>query len=972
MDFSLDGSHVAFETNGALVPEDRDFTQDVYEHSGGVTRIVSVGDLAGSGVFNAYLGDVSEDGTKIFFSTAETLVAADEDRGNRDVLERSGGNTELISTGPQGDGDHDATFNDASADGSRVVFTTGETLLAEDTDTAADVYERASGATTLVSTGPVDGAGGIDATFNAAARHGGRVVFHSFEQLVPEDSDTTPDLYARTAGTTTLVSTGPTDDGGGVWPTFKRASEDASVVLFTTNEQLVAEHTPGQTGYYRRSGSQTDLIVMYPASNLTSAPFVLSGDGSHVFFTTKSAHVPEDVDDDADIYGWHGGTTELVSTGPGDTHTAFARTPVPSFDGERVFFQSSEPLIPGDADGFHEDLFERFGGTTTQVSPPGGGISDTVAAVNPAGDQLLVSSIRPLVSADTDGNRADLYLFTSSAGMSFMPAFLSNAQTASPTPPAESQTQAAALTVSPSTGNGKLAMEIVDQGRRIATVEPDGTGFSYVTGADPNSGGPAWSPDGSRLGFWSGNSTEQNSRIGTVEPDGENRTWMSESSQSFGASYPAWSPDGQTIAFLWRPAPFSSCAGIATTRVDGTESKIVVPPGLPCDKRELAWSPHGDTFLVSALEPGQAAEIYSIRPDEIEATRLTDETGPARTRTGPPTGRRSPTRAMPSCGWTPTDRTAPSWPTVLRRRGRPIEPSWPTWAAARSRSNPCSLTRPAAGRSSPRRPRSATSTGSRFPAGRRATRVPRAPRRCSSRWCRLIRQCGAPNRTHGPPLSSPSCNPPVQSSDHLTVGTADSNGQPTSLKSSLQLETLTGNPSTPADEADVAITSVPGRTLPRGDRAVRRRRALRLHGPAAGPLPGPLDRPPEPARTCHHHPGPDAGRADRVRRHAFVPGRLGLHGCHDPRRIVPGAVPEGKRSNWQLDQVMVFDGGSDGDPATGPPRGRSEHVVRRSGRLRSLAAALRGTPAASSRGGAASRARPLPARSRRRAGRSPA
>jgi hypothetical protein len=37
-------------------------------------------------------------------------------------------------------------------------------------------------------------------------------------------------------------------------------------------------------------------------------------------------------------------------------------------------------------------------------------------------------------------------------------------------------------------------------------------------------------------------------------------------------------------------------------------------------------------------------------------------------------------------------------------------------------------------------------------------------------------QCTAPNRTHGPPLAFPSCNPPVQASDFLTVGTPDANG----------------------------------------------------------------------------------------------------------------------------------------------------------------------------------------------------
>ena len=33
--------------------------------------------------------------------------------------------------------------------------------------------------------------------------------------------------------------------------------------------------------------------------------------------------------------------------------------------------------------------------------------------------------------------------------------------------------------------------------------------------------------------------------------------------------------------------------------------------------------------------------------------------------------------------------------------------------------------------------------------------------------------CAAPNRTHGPPLAFPSCNPPVQSSTALTIGSPD-------------------------------------------------------------------------------------------------------------------------------------------------------------------------------------------------------
>ena len=223
-------------------------------------------------------------------------------------------------------------------------------------------------------------------------------------------------------GVTTLVSTGPTDNGLGT-STFLRASEDASVVLFRTYNRLVPAHTStSQTGYYRRAGSQTDLIVTYPASNLTEAPLVLSGDGSHVFYTTKSPHVPEDLDGDADVYGWHDGVTELISTGPGDTHTTFAEGARSSFDGERVFFGSREPLVPGDADGLSGDVFERSGGTTFQITPPGLGPTDGIAALSRDGARLLLSSSRPLVAADTDGARRDIYLFSRSAPFGSMSA----------------------------------------------------------------------------------------------------------------------------------------------------------------------------------------------------------------------------------------------------------------------------------------------------------------------------------------------------------------------------------------------------------------------------------------------------------------------------------------------------------------------------------------------------------------------
>ena len=81
-----------------------------------------------------------QDGTHVFFETYESLVSADTD-ANTDVYERYGGGTELLSAGASGgNGAFDANFRAVSPDGNRVFFRTAESLLAADTDSAPDVY----------------------------------------------------------------------------------------------------------------------------------------------------------------------------------------------------------------------------------------------------------------------------------------------------------------------------------------------------------------------------------------------------------------------------------------------------------------------------------------------------------------------------------------------------------------------------------------------------------------------------------------------------------------------------------------------------------------------------------------------------------------------------------------------------------------------------------------------------------------
>ena len=65
--------------------------------------------------------------------------------------------------------------------------------------------------------------------------------------------------------------------------------------------------------------------------------------------------------------------------------------------------------------------------------------------------------------------------------------------------------------------------------------------------------------------------------------------------------------------------------------------------------------------------------------------------------------------------------------------------------------------------------------------------------------------CTTPDRVHGPPLAFPSCNPPVQSSASVTVGTPDANGRVANMVGSINFDVHVGVPG-PPDDSDVFVT----------------------------------------------------------------------------------------------------------------------------------------------------------------------
>ncbi len=173
--------------------------------------------------------------------------------------------------------------------------------------------------------------------------------------------------------------------------------------------------------------------------------------------------------------------------------------------------------------------------------------------------------------------------------------------------------------------------------------------------------------------------------------------------------------------------------------------------------------------------------------------------------------------------------------------------------------------------------------------------------------------CAAPNRQHGPPLAFASCNPPAQSSSHLTVGTPDSNGRTANATGSVRMATIVGIPQTQTDEADVSL-QLQMTDVRRGDDLddytgeVQVRTMLRLTDKLNSPsvsAPGTvIDFPFTFTAGC-------AATAD-----ATVGATCSVNTSADA--IAFGTVHESRRSIWQLGQIQVFDGGPDGVVSTSP------------------------------------------------------
>jgi hypothetical protein len=170
---SADGRYALLSTYVALAKSDTDERLDLYRYdaeSGTITPVSVEGPAGGNGPFEVrteptYFAEsdptqpyrsMSEDGSRIFFSTEERLVPQDHNEA-LDVYEWADGSLGLISSG---EGDRPDVYLGSTPDGRTVLFRTTATLLPSDRDGGEmDFYEARIGGG-FPETAAAEGCGG--------------------------------------------------------------------------------------------------------------------------------------------------------------------------------------------------------------------------------------------------------------------------------------------------------------------------------------------------------------------------------------------------------------------------------------------------------------------------------------------------------------------------------------------------------------------------------------------------------------------------------------------------------------------------------------------------------------------------------------------------------------------------------------------------------------------------------------------
>jgi hypothetical protein len=443
-----DGARQIMQTENSVDPADTfAHSLDAYLRTSANKTWLTPG--ARAGIASRFARAASTDLQTVLIQTEAQMLPADTDT-RVDFYFVRGSDVELVTPGTNGTiapslvvAGPLAIPGTMAPDGSWAHFVAREQLLPADTDTQNDVYRYYQGGTLeLISASQRTLAPGTQSatSFIGAAADGGRVCFETATALLDDDSDTRVDVYCLTRAGNVLerASQGLNDNDANAARGLA-VSADGSTVVFATATALTASDGDGGDSLYARRGGQTVYVSPLVASDSSEARRVASAvasrtahmtpDGGTLVFVTSANAVPADTDGSPDVYRWKDGTgLELISAGgsggwsatgsyvsAAETVDVFGNNPVTgrvlSASGDRVFFDSTDSLAPGDTDGGSTDVYEwQEGEGLSLISPPSGASANARYLDSSAdGSTVFFTTSEDALPQDVNGGVRDVY-----------------------------------------------------------------------------------------------------------------------------------------------------------------------------------------------------------------------------------------------------------------------------------------------------------------------------------------------------------------------------------------------------------------------------------------------------------------------------------------------------------------------------------------------------------------------------------
>jgi hypothetical protein len=467
--------------------------------------------------------------------------------------------------------------------------------------------------------------------------------------------------------------------------------------------------------------------------------------------------------------------------------------------------------------------------------------------------------------------------------------------------------------------NGRIAFFTYSSG--IETIAPDGSDRT-VLGAGWD---PSWSPDGGRIAF------SDYKDIWAMNADGTGRTRIIPSPwpvfcdlHCSGRSLisPAWSPNSAKLVFV----ALGDCEGtdycpdpdLFTANANGTAVVQLTPAigELGCCGDTPDWSPDGSriSYLGGTFCDPYCSALFTIRPDGSDVREIFDGYSPSWS----PDGKKIAVSASGEIYTINADGSGPVKLTNFAVTGNACGPVWSPDGtkiafSAGPASSPGDIYVMNADGSNQTRITNTPDIGEGNLDWQPIPYGYARPLSATPATVKLVpasKACTRSNSLHGSPLAVASCNPPAQASTYLTIGTPDVNGKAASSTGTISMRVRSCPACASPMGTDVLLTATLTDIRKKSDLSdytgelqtvLNLRVTDRYSGPSLNLPATAADSPLSFPMTCTATTEATGSTCSANT---------------SANAILPGIVRDYQRAVWELGQVKVYDGGSDGDADT--------------------------------------------------------